>query len=196
MKSHQLNGVICLVVLFLGGADRSGAVPEEESDAISIAKSQSERTITVRELNEFHSVILSRMLGELEKGSQLGVMLNVEHEGIIHDQGRNWSDGKDGKPAPFGGLIITGGARISGSIGSPLSWRIVNRHRVPLFSFWISKERTSETVGRCRIPSGEVHVNFEVTSMLDAKQEDLGKFTPRALLHMLEGEITENQIED
>jgi hypothetical protein len=191
----------------MGGQEAKDQAFKEEARAIEVENERSKDDISIRQLNEFHLAIIGRLLErmESEEAGHRVARLNVEYGGILSDHGTVWysmSDvlpasengnqkSSDGLTALFGRSVRIGG----GDIGHPLLWTITDRKRLPLFSFWISKRKTSLTVAECDIPSGHLFVNVGGQpgdlADVDNPKPELGGLTQRQVLKLLEAGLSD-----
>ncbi len=189
--AKALTGIIvCAAIVWamttIQGEDSNVNDQEEKISAeILIEKEKSENEITVRQLHEFHLAVLGRILDSKELSS---AALSVQNNGCFLYRGAIWLHSTDGKVMVAKG----GGPYIPGDIGHPLQWALLHSEKSVLFSFWISRRRTSLTVCECRLRSGSVFVNFDQFNSESADQplSDAKEMTRRQILSLLGGSLS------
>ncbi len=192
--------------LLLQRPGQSALEGQDEGDEIDIEIRRSENEISVRQMSEFHVALLGRVLDRMEnpENGRKEALLNVDNGAILRDHGTVWIDfaeitngvasttelASGDHPALLGHNV-----RIDGDLGQPLEWSITDYRRTPLFSFWISKRKTSVTVLECDVPSGHLFVNVgsqpSDLAGLDTKSPALGGFSQRQVLQLLQAGLSD-----
>ena len=95
-----------------------------------------ERRISAYQVNEFHRLLLTKVIYPSNQD------ITLEYGGIVRDDGRR-------------------SLRIEDSYGSPLKWRLVGDFGIA--SFWISTERTEFMIDKCKVGTDDVFVNRMAT---------------------------------
>jgi hypothetical protein len=93
--------------------------------------------ISARELNECHLAMLGRML----LASPNVLQLKLRYKGII-----STDEGNHVITHPMSAILIRGGQRLHGSIGSPLEWSVSSeKNSLVIFSMSITVRKTDRT---------------------------------------------------
>ncbi len=129
-------------------------------------RDDAQRHISVLTLNLFHERVVDQCMGEMPEGTKL------QYCGIAAiDKGQRRT-----------------GYKNSGDV-STVDWHVGNW--LAAFRFWISREKTSQTVVKVRVNDEDIYVNVNFVDenrSIDAKLPQLGNRSVRDVLKLLEDE--------
>jgi hypothetical protein len=151
------------------GPQSGGFVAELTPDMVALVKQQEadERRLTIREANLFHRHFIDTCMEVMPTEVTFGYC------GLLAtDNGRH--------PLRTYGNVI--------DIGLPLHWG-VGRGQLGVFGFWISTQRTKQTLAKCKLEGRELFVNVDFVTgnqSVDAKLPELGGRSVREVLKHIE----------